>query len=329
MPQRFRSIAVAALLLLTPAALFAQDWDRWERRDRSRDDAHIRIAGDYTLNQGSTLRGPLVVIGGTATLHGTVQDDVTVVGGRIIVGPTAIVDGDLHSVGGTVDIDPAARISGRVEEVTASWGDIPWRIENVGSRFWSWISAWLSILRLSLVFVAGILVTLLVPGWMRSVGHQATDGAGWSAATGFAAEVLVTPAIVALCVALVITIIGIPLLAAVPILIGLLVLLWIGGFTAVAVRLGEWVSPNAGPVLGFVIGFLVLTGVSIVAQIVSLLPAPMSWISIPLGGLGLFVEYVAWTVGLGAALLVLFNGRGTVMPPPLPPRSDAPVSAPA
>jgi hypothetical protein len=41
---------------------------------------------------------------------------------------------------------------------------------------------------------------------------------------------------------------------------------------------------------------------------------------------------VAWTVGLGAALLVLFNRqRGLVppLPPPLPPSNEAPASAPA
>lgn len=332
LPQRYLRLVVAALLLAAPAVSMAQD-DGWHRVRRS-DNAHIRVAGDYTVPAGTTLTGALLVVGGNAFLHGTVEDDVTVIGGDIHVGPEAVVSGDLHSVGGAVIADPAARITGDVDQMTVRAGgmDLPGRIGEAGSRFWTWLAAWLTILRLSLVFAAGILLSLVAPAWLRSVSRQASEAPGWSFAAGVAAEVLATPALVAICIALVITIVGIPLLLLVPVLMGVLMLLWIAGFTAVAIKVGSLLRGNQAerPALDYVIGFVTLCGVSLFAQMLALGPGWFAWVALPLGGLGIAVEYFAWTLGLGAAILLLFNWQRGLVPPPLPPRTgDEPVSAPA
>jgi hypothetical protein len=323
---------IAALLLALPAAVMAQD-DGWQRVRRS-DNAHIRVAGDYTVPAGTTLTGALLVIGGNAFLQGMVEDDVTVIGGDIHVGPQAVIAGDLHSVGGSVFADPAARVTGDIDQMTVRAGgmDLPGRIGAAGSRFWVWLAAWLTVLRLSLVFVAGILLALVAPAWLRSVSRQASEAPGWSFAAGLAAEILATPALVALCIALVITIVGIPLLLLVPVVIGVLMLLWIAGFTAVAIKVGNVLrgSQAERPALDYLIGFVTLCGVSLFAQMLSLGPGWFAWVALPLGGLGIAIEYIAWTLGLGAALLLLFNRQRGFVPPPLPPRAgDEPVSAPA
>ena len=327
MPYRFRGmtlVALAVLILVLPAALLAQD-GRSRRRDRGwdgdRDSLSIRIGRDYTLSEGFTLPGSLLVIGGSATLNGTVEDDVTTIGGRIDVGPTAVIRGDLNTVGGRVSIDPAAHVSGEVEEVTTDGG-------IVNDRFWAWAAVWMTIFRLSLTFVAGALIALVAPSALRNVWQRVATTPGWALVAGGATGVLLTPAVVALCIALVITIIGIPLLAVVPLLLGALAIAWGVGFTAVSARLGaalRQASPRdagRGRVLDFVIGFFVLSGVTIVWQVCAVGSSWVGLLALPLGAVGLAIEYVAWTVGLGAALLTLFDARRSigVIPPRLPPR---------
>ena len=344
MSHRFRGmtfVALAAALLL-PAVLLGQDGRSRRDRDRDwnwdrRDSAHIRVGQDYTLSEGSVLTGALLVIGGAVTLNGTVEDDVTAIGGRIDVGPTAVIRGDLHSVGGRVSIDPAAQVSGQVDEVTTDWGRVfgglPSELGVVNDRFWAWAAVWLTILRLSLTFVAGALIALMAPSALRNVGQRVASTPGWAFITGGATQILLTPALVALCIALVITIIGIPLLALVPLLLGALAIVWVVGFTAVAAGLGAALRRRSlpadagshytgGRVLDFVLGFFVLTGVTIVWQVFAVGSSWMAVIAVPLGAAGLAIEYVAWTLGLGAALLTLFDARRSigVIPPPLPPR---------
>ena len=65
-----------------------------------------------------------------------------------------------------------------------------------------------------------------------------------------------------------------------------------------------------------------------------LLPGPLWAITWPLGFLGFFLEYLVWTVGLGAALLTRFGSRdlpygpygssGLAVPPPLPTYQEPP-----
>jgi hypothetical protein len=326
-------LALAVTLLLLPKVTSAQDWPRHVHRDG----VVIKVGSDYTLPAGATLDQSLVVVGGHATLNGTVEDDVLVVGGGVDVGPGAVIRGDLNTVGGQVHIDPAAVVEGDVDEATADWGHAPLgaSFPSIGRHAWGWFATWATMLRLTLVFVAGLLVVLVAPGTLRQIGDRATAMPGWAFLAGAATELLVTPVVVALCVALVITIIGIPLLATVPLIVGALLVLWLVGFAAIAMRLGQRVRRSdvrGGSVGDFVLGFVLVGGVTLLARVAGVALGSLGWGSAPLAFVGFAIEYVAWTVGLGAALLVLFNRqRGLVppLPPPLPPSNEAPASAPA
>ena len=139
---------------------------------------------------------------------------------------------------------------------------------------------------------------------------------------GFVVEVLFVPALVVVSIALVMSVIGIPLLAAIPFVIAGGALLWIAGFAAVAVSLGARLRGSSGdqtsvPFLDLLTGFLAISAVTIVAHFAALGPGglgPFSWM---LHTTGLVIEYVAWTIGLGAARSTFFAGRRG-LPPPLP-----------
>jgi hypothetical protein len=66
------------------------------------------------------------------------------------------------------------------------------------------------------------------------------------------------------------------------------------------------------------------------ARFLWLLPGPIAPIAIVVTILGFFLEYVSWTVGLGAMLLTRFGTRGLAMHediyvPPVPPVVPPPV----
>ena len=146
---------------------------------------------------------------------------------------------------------------------------------------------------------------------------------------GFAAEVFFIPFLIAASIGLALTIIGIPFVALlVPIAIVLFVFAFLLGFTALACRIGEWVEDRVGwqPGNAFVattIGTMLLLGATMLARFVDVAAWGAGPITFLLIAIGLTVEFVAWTMGLGAALITGF-GRWYTVPPPIavdPPRS--------
>ena len=96
------------------------------------------------------------------------------------------------------------------------------------------------------------------------------------------------------------------------------------GFAGVALRVGRWAVGEERPAfVAMAVGVILVSAVALVTRTLALLPVPLWPISWILGFTAFFLEYLAWTVGLGAALLTRFGTRGTatpfdVAPPPLP-----------
>jgi hypothetical protein len=299
-----------------------RDWDDWSSR-RGHDGVHLRVFRDYDLAAGATASEPVVVLGGTATINGHVEDDVVVLGGHLKLGPTAVVDGDVFTAGSDPTIDPAAHVKGKVDQAGI---DLPglglgWGGFGVPRGWWPFASFGAMVMRLGLVLTISLLFTLIAPGWVRSMSGRAAD-VGASGVVGAIVEVLFVPVLLIITLGLVISVVGIPLLGAIPFVLAGVALLWVGGFAAVAVTLGARLRGSRGdrasaPYLDLLTGFLAITGVTIIAHFIGLAPG---WIS-PFGWMvrttGLLIEYVAWTIGLGAALSTLLVGR-RFMPPPVP-----------
>jgi hypothetical protein len=297
-------------------------WGRWRREGR--DGVHFRMLRDYYLAAEATASEPIVVIGADATIDGRADDDVVVIGGTLRLGPKAVVGGDVTTVGGEAVIDPAATIRGKVGTV-AVWPEVEW----VGLPTGNW-RAWLplaalsaTVFRLSLVLIVSLLLTVVAPGWIRSMGVRASSAFS-SGLLGAAAEILFIPVLIALVVGLVISIVGIPLLGAIPLALALGALAWTGGFAAVAACLGarlrgSSIATSSSLVADLLIGFVAIAGLTIVAHVISLGPGwmtPVGWMT---RAAGMAIEYVGWTIGLGAALsgqFVRSNGM-----PPLPVQS--------
>jgi hypothetical protein len=167
------------------------------------------------------------------------------------------------------------------------------------------------------------LVILVARAPVARIGRAAAAEPGRAFAMGLVAEILFVPALLVGSLALILTIIGIPLLALlVPVAVLAAFVALVLGFTAIACRIGEWVEDRLGwrtdsALLATTIGLLLILGPTMVARVVAVLPAPLQLAGWGLLATGILIEFVVWTIGLGATLMTGF-GRWSTAPPPPP-----------
>lgn len=318
-----RPILFALTLISAAQPAFAQADGRTFEWSRHRGDGvHLRILRDYHLAADATASQPIVVVGGSANIDGRAEAEIVVIGGTLRVGPQAVVRGDLVVVGGEAIIDPAANVAGEIAETIITWPDVGFAWARLAGGWWAVAAFATMLVRLAVVFVGALFLSLVAPRWIHAIGGRAGSAAGLSAVLGVAGELLFVPGVVILVVTLAISIIGIPLLAGVPFLIGGALVVWLAGFTAVAARLGGRLrgthpGDTSSPLADLLVGFVAITTPTFIAHALALGPGWMGPVAAALGAIGLFIEYVAWTIGLGAALAGLF-GRTSSPPPPVP-----------
>lgn len=95
-------------------------------------DGRVVVGGSFTLEQGETLDGDLLVMGGNVTLEvesrvagdvvvlggnvssdGTIDGSVTIIGGNVRLKSNALVRGDVRTVGGSLSRSEGSRIEGQ------------------------------------------------------------------------------------------------------------------------------------------------------------------------------------------------------------------------
>jgi hypothetical protein len=143
-------------------------------------------------------------------------------------------------------------------------------------------------------------------------------------------QVLFVPALVVISIGLAITIIGIPFVAVVvPLAVGTMFLAMLLGFTSLAHALGGWAADRLGwdqppAVWMAVLGLALIVLPTVLSRLVGVAPDALRAVAFGLLAVGTMVEYVAWTIGLGAAAMTGL-GRWSTAPPPLPtPSYEAP-----
>jgi hypothetical protein len=313
-------LALALLFAASPAA--AQDPDvQWHRIRDHGDGVHLRVLRSYNLPEGETASEPIVVIGGSARIDGHAEDNVVVLGGTLRLGPKAVVDGDVVAVGGEIEKDPGAVVRGTIDEAAArvpgvvfdpEWPEWSW-------QGWTYLAVGGTVVRMFFFLLVATLLTVVAPGWIGSMSRRPAASSGL---LGLAVQICFVPALLVVVIALIVSIVGIPLLAALPFVLAALGLVWIAGFTGVAVRVGAALRGRShaeadASVTDLLLGFTVIAAMTVAGHLLALglgWFSPMTW---PIRAAGLTIEYVAWTIGLGAAISSLF-AASRVTPPPVP-----------
>jgi hypothetical protein len=288
----------------------------------------LAFGQDIHIEKDEEVIDAAVVVGGSVVVDGRVRDGIVVVGGDLRLTSTADVRGDIVLVGGQLHRDAGARHLGSVNYISfgdwsrRTFGVIPtFNFGNFGD-FGRWLSLAGTFARVSLLAVMmAVMLVIARPAVARS-GRAAVAEPIRAALVGFAAEIFFVPALIAASIGLAITIIGIPFVALlVPIAIAIAVFALVLGFTSLACRLGEWVEDRLGwqpgnAFLATAIGFVLIMGPTLAARLVGVGPDALQPVAFGLLMIGLAVEFVAWTIGLGATILTGL-GRWHTVPPPI------------
>ncbi|HVP69328.1 MAG TPA: secretin and TonB N-terminal domain-containing protein [Anaeromyxobacteraceae bacterium] len=253
--------------------------DKGESSDKANDRVHagditvapgehihdaVAIRGSVHVGTGGSVNDAVAVLGSVELEPGaTVEHDAVAVGGNVHVGPGAHIRHDAVSVGGEVVIDPGGAVDG--QQVSVS---VPGLVDLVGlvsarpSRGHAAISPLLRIghalAKFAVYFALSLLVLVFVPGRLDGVTASIARQPGRALVAGL----LGTMAMPVLTLLLVVTIVGIPLVAVQVIAILLAAVL---GYSALALFIGRaakipaW---KAATVWQLALGTLVVVAVS-------------------------------------------------------------------
>ena len=163
-----------------------------------------------------------------------------------------------------------------------------------------------TLLRIGLLSLLALAVMAFRRSWIERVAERASADPMRSGLTGFLGEVLFAPALIVTFVILLVSIIGIPLLVLLPFGVMLIWVVALVGFTGVAYYVGGllatrfgWSDRSAYVVL--LLGVLAIALVTVIARAAAIVGGGL--LAFPLMLVGYAVEYLAWTLGFGAAIL--------------------------
>ena len=297
---------------------------------RRRSNSRVRIGGSVTVGEDEVVNGSVVAVMGSATIRGEVGDEVVVVLGDVRLGPDANVHGDVTVVGGHLDVDPQAIVGGEVNEIGFDVPRIGWSPFEGWNFRWPFRSWWhspsfdlfTSSLRM-LLFGLLAMIALFVAGRPIDCIERRVASDPWrSGFVGLLAQLLFVPLLVLTVVILAVSIIGIPLLLLVPFALLALLCALLVGFAGVACRLGRLAQERFGLTpqnryLVLLVGLVAIWALSLAGNLIGLGGRAVWALAAPIGVIGFLVEYVAWTVGFGAAILTRFGTRPGVSPAPV------------
>lgn len=239
--------------------------------------------GDVTVDSNEVVDGDLTVIAGDATIDGTVRGDLTVIMGNATISGTV---GDVDVVGGTVFQRPGAAIGG----ISALDGGmarsvIPWTPPPNDFFFGDSRVLW------SLVWdVVALLVFLIFPVRVRAALGRLEEHPGLCSVIGLIGWLAVIPiGVLLFCLVLTWPLIPVEFIALVAgVFIGKAALSLLVGR-----RLYELLNPRStpSPLGALILGLALITAAELVPII------------------GHLVTGLVWIVGVGAAILTLFNDR--------------------
>jgi hypothetical protein len=299
--------------VLTPKELF-----------RRRAEARVRVGGSVHVASDEVVDGAVVAVLGSATIDGEVRDDVVVVAGNARLGPEANVRGDVTVVGGTLDVDPTARIGGSVNEIGF---DVPQNWHFRPFPAWTWpihpfrnwwtspaVSLFVLVLRILLFGLLALVLLVAAPAALGRIERRVTAEPWKCGLVGLVAQLLFVPLLVLTIVILAVSIIGIPLLLLIPFALLALLFALLVGFAGVAGAVGRWVQERfgLGPKsrgMALVVGLTTIWALTLVGHLVALGGWPVWGLAAIFSAVGFVVEYLAWTVGFGAALMTRFGTR--------------------
>ncbi len=275
----------------------------------------IRFGQDIHVDAGQTVQGDVVAMGGDVTIEGTVRGNVTAMGGDVHLLPGARVEDDVVCLGGTLHEEPGASVGGQRVTAPRSRG-AHFMLPVLGA-----IGAGFEIMGLIIgaLVLLGLswLVVKLAPGrTQRAIDTIDRDG-GAAFMVGLLVWALIIPSVIVLAIAMVllcITIIGIPLAAAVAVgYVAFFVVTTFWGCVVGSTLIGRLVHARfRGPVPSLAVaviwGVLSLQGLRIGAELFNVIPF-FGFVGGLVKVVYMLVSLVLVTLGAGALVLSEYRNR--------------------
>lgn len=258
----------------------------------------VRMGDDIHVKPGEVVGGDVVSIGGSVTIDGTVLGDAVSIGGDMSLGDSAVVAGDAVSIGGGVTKSASAKVGGESVQVGVKLpslfnlgrGDAEHVKKGHGLlKFFFWVVFYLVVFAFAALVIAVFRDRLVYAGdYMRKEPLITFLLGTFSPLIFFIGMIL-----------LMITIIGIPVAAAVAFLYPVLVFV---GWVVAGYRVGGSVRQTRTlDVRTVFTGLLVISAVHMLAIVMR---------SLGVGGLPTLLLGI---VGYGASLLAALIGLGAIL----------------
>jgi hypothetical protein len=293
--------------------------------------------GSVSVERDERIRGQAVAVLGSVRVDGEVTDQVVAVLGSVVLGPNAVVGGDVVSVGGHVQREPGSQVRGGITEVAVGRGvnvDVPgfggWG--PMGFMFGPFgavarlVGTTFHLLVLALLASIALMVArVTVERSAERAAHEPLK----ATLVGVVAQLLILPIFVLGAILLAISIVGIPLLLLLPFAVLFLLLLALAGFSGTALAIGRIARRRFGgtsdsPLADLLAGVLVIMLPLLLGRVVGLAGWAVSPLSFLLLAAGLCVEYLAWASGFGSVLINAFTRwQARRAPPGSPPAAES------
>ena len=82
----------------------------------------IRFYSDVTIDSSEIITNNIRILGGGLTVYGTVESQITVIGGDVHIFSSAVINGKIVAIGGDVQTDKDAQINGKIVEASLNQG---------------------------------------------------------------------------------------------------------------------------------------------------------------------------------------------------------------
>ena len=317
----------------------------------------VHIEEDLDVPPGTSVEGPIVVIDGDARIAGEIRGDLVVVDGSVALEDGSRITGELRLAdtrllrnegtveGGVVDVLATERSeaddlreqlrSELRDEIRRDLRDEIRDVTRGNDRGFSLLSPIRSVVRgvgglietVFIVLVLGLLgagaVAFAGPN-LDMVADTARQAPGRAAAVGMAGTFLLIPVWILGAVALVVSIVGIPVaIAWLPLFPAAVLVAALFGYVAVARNAGEWLADSgyawtdwirkSNPVHTIFAGLVGLMLAFAVADVISILPF-FGILSGLLVFLGTVLTFLAAQIGFGAVILTRGGRRREYWP---------------
>ncbi len=128
----------------------------------------FKMGTDVTVAEKQVMT-EVVAVGGNISIlnEGQVTQDAVAIGGDIILKPNARVGGDAVAIGGQIIKEPGAMVGGSEVVIFSNAGVLLDRFGLFGTIYLT--NAFFSLASLTIIFVFGIFLLLLLPGHLKSI----------------------------------------------------------------------------------------------------------------------------------------------------------------